>query len=84
MVMLDLQKAFDTVDHNISSDKLSAMGVKCTQWFKSYLENRKQIISINKCHSESMKVKCGVPQGSILGPLLFLCYVNPALIPPVN
>lgn len=78
MVVLDLQKAFDTVNHSILLDKMSAMGVNFSSicWFKSYLSDRSQIVDVNGTHSESKEISCGVPQGSILGPLLFLLYVN--------
>ena len=78
MVLLDLQKAFDTVDHGILCNKLQAMGVHSdsVKWFKSYLSDRQQIVSVNQVESKPMNISCGVPQGSILGPLLFLCYVN--------
>ena len=78
MVILDLQKAFDTVNHKILLDKQQAMGVGqiAVQWFKSYLSGREKLVSIaDKC-SDFRTVSCGVPQGSILGPLLFLIYVN--------
>ena len=52
------------------------MGVGCTEWFKSYLNKRQQIVMVDGVSSEPGVVNCGVPQGSILGPLLFLCYVN--------
>ncbi len=76
MVMIDLQKAFDTVDHEILCDKLKVMGVGSVEWFKSYLQNRSQMVHVNDTDSDYMDITCGVPQGSILGPLLFLCYVN--------
>lgn len=76
MIMLDLQKAFDTVDHGILCQKLNIMGVESVEWFQSYLTGRNQIVNVNNAMSESMNITCGVPQGSILGPLLFLCYVN--------
>ena len=76
MIMLDLQKAFDTVNHDILCEKLKAMGVMSTEWFLSYLANRKQVVSINNECSDFMSISCGVPQGSLLGPILFLCYVN--------
>ena len=76
MVMLDLQKAFDTVDHNILCNKLEVLGVHCTEWFRSYLSDRKQYVCVSGTTSTEGLVTCGVPQGSILGPLLFLIYVN--------
>ena len=76
MVLLDLQKAFDTVDHNILGEKLKVIGVESVSWFKSYLTNRKQIVSINGVDSDMCNVTYRVPQGSLLGPLLFLIYVN--------
>lgn len=78
MVLLDLQKAFDTVDHSILLSKLQCMGFgqASLQWFKSYLSNRSQICDYDGVLSEPLQISCGVPQGSILGPLLFLIYVN--------
>ena len=75
MVLLDLQKAFDTVDHNILCGKLTNMGIQA-HWFQSYLSGRSQMVGLDGILSDSSPVTCGVPQGSILGPLLFLCYVN--------
>jgi hypothetical protein len=71
MILLDIQKAFDSVNHTILCKKLSALGVKSTQWFHSYLTARKQIVNINGIESDPLDITCGVPQGSILGPLLF-------------
>ena len=76
MILLDIQKAFDSVDHQILCNKLSAMGVQSIEWFHSYLSGRNQVVSINGVESDPLPITCGVPQGSILGPLLFLCYMN--------
>ncbi|XP_052259007.1 adhesion G-protein coupled receptor F3-like [Dreissena polymorpha] len=64
--MLDLQKAFDTVDHDILCWKLRAMGVESVEWFRSYLTNRTQSVHVNAAKSDFKSVVCGVPQGSIL------------------
>ena len=75
-IFVDLQKAFDTVNHKILLDKLSHYGIhgNMNEWFKSYLQGRNQIVSINGVESELRERKHGVPQGSVLGPLLFLIY----------
>ena len=77
-VFVDLQKAFDTVDHNILLHKLSHYGIRdiANCWFSSYLSNRKQFVTINGFDSEIQSFQYGVPQGSVLGPLLFLIYIN--------
>ena len=77
-VFLDVKKTFDTVNHHILLKKLFCYGIRvCTlKWFESYLTDRSQFVTYDGIQSEINSVKCGVPQGSILGPLLFIIYMN--------
>ena len=78
MILIDLQKAFDTIDHEILLQKLNLMkfSTEAICWFKSYLANRTFLVKVGSALSDPGDLKCGVPQGSILGPLLFLIYIN--------
>lgn len=75
---IDLQKAFDTIDHNILLQKLDTCGIRGTSlmWLKSYLTNRQPFVQLEERKSTLTQILCGVPQGSILGPKQFLLYIN--------
>ena len=74
IISIDLKKAFDTVDHSILIKKLNLYGIKDTalNLIISYLNNRKKYVNIHEANSKLLDINCGVPQGSVLGPLLYL------------
>ena len=77
-IFQDSSKAFDTINHDILLHKLPHYGVRgrALEWFRSYLSGRKQFVYIDGSESTLQPITCGVPQGSLLGPLLFIAYIN--------
>ena len=77
-IFIDFAKAFDTVNHLILLAKLETYGIRGMplKWFTSYLTNRQQYVSLGDSQSSIQTVRCEIPQGNSLGPLLFLLYIN--------
>ena len=77
-IFLDFSKAFDTINHKILFKNFEFYGIRgiANQWFSSYLSNRLQIVTVNGITSNSVNISCGVLQASVLGPILFLLYIN--------
>ena len=77
MILINLKKAFDALDHKILLKKMTCLGFKTPviKWFEAFLSNRKLLVSVDDVFLEAGVLNCGVPQGSILGPLLFLIYI---------
>ena len=78
VMMIDLSAAFDMVDHSILLEKLKLMGLetKAVKWMESYLSGRAQCVCVDGCLSSALPISCGVPQGSVLGPLMYILFTN--------
>ena len=86
LLMIDLSKAFDTINHELLITKLSIYGVSPSslKWFKAYLTSRRQYVRIDEVDSNSQIIRHGVPQGSILGLLLFIIFMNDINLVPIS